>query len=73
MERIKLDICLEGCHTIIETQKNKSMKEILENYAIQVEKDFTNLYFLYNGDLLNTNETLERIVKNKENINEIKI
>ena len=49
------------------------MKHILKRFSNQVEKDITNLYFLYNGNIININKKLKELLKKEGNIDEINI
>jgi len=49
------------------------MKHILKRFSNQVEKDITNLYFLYNGNIINLNKKLKELLKKEGNIDEINI
>ena len=73
MEKIKIDIILEGFHSIIECKKEEKMKHILKRFANQVEKDIENLFFLYNGNIIDLNKKLEELLKREGNVDEIKI
>ena len=73
MKKIKIDIYLEGFHSIIECKKEEKMKHILKRFANQVEKDITNLYFLYNGNIINLDKKLKELLNKEGNIDEINI
>ena len=49
------------------------MKHILKRFANQVEKDITNLYFLYNGNIINLDKKLKELLNKEGNIDEINI
>ena len=50
-----------GQELIIRAQKDKQMKEIIQGYLTKIQKEQKDIYFLYNGLVLDTNKTLNEI------------
>ena len=55
MEHIILNFNYQGQETIMQIQRNENMKVILKRYANRINKDINNIYFLINGNRLNSN------------------
>ena len=55
----------KGVETTVQCQENEKMKEICNKFGIKVEQDINNLYFMYNGDIVDME------LKYKDIINEV--
>ena len=69
MEHIILNFNYQGQETIMQIQRNENMKVILKRYANRINKDINNIYFLINGNRLNSNLELETINHKYNKIN----
>ena len=65
-EEINLIFIFEGKEVNIKSKRNKSMKDIIEQYLIITQKNHKNFYFLYNGGIIKEELKLEEI-NNKGN------
>ena len=65
---IKFNFCYNGINEIIEHHIEGSMFELFEKYLTKVGKDFGELYFLYNGNLLNPEIKIEEIGEINDNV-----
>jgi len=53
----------EGKSLTIQGNKNQTMKDICSNFCTKIKKNLNSLIFLYGGDNLNFNKTLNEITK----------
>ena len=72
MSRVKIVFLNNGNSEIIEEQRYNIMNDIFKRYAKIIGKKMNEIFFLYNGQLINNNKTLSSTI-NQENINEIQI
>ena len=72
MSRVKIVFLNNGNSEIIEEQRYNIMNDIFKRYAKIIGKKMNEIFFLYNGQLINNNKTLGSTI-NQENINEIQI
>lgn len=63
---IKFIFCYNGINEIIEHHKGGRMIDLFEKYLNKVEKDFGELFFLYNGELLNLETKIEDLGEIKD-------
>ena len=58
-----------GREIIIPCQKEEKMKNICQRFADKINNDINNLFFLYNGNKVNIENTFEQIInlEDKEN------
>jgi len=61
MEYIILNFNYKGQETIMQIQRNENIKDIFRRYSNRMNKDINNIYFLNNGNKLNSNLELEKI------------
>ena len=59
--------------TIIQSNLNDSLKDIITKYTIQENLDINNVYFISNEKLINKDDKLENIMNESEKINKKKI
>ena len=69
-DEISLIFNFEGNEVNLKSKRNKFMKDIIEQYLIETQKDNKNVIFLYKGNLVKEELKIEDI--NKEG-NEMKI
>ena len=50
-----------GQELIVQAQKGKQMKDIIQGYLTKIQKEQKDVYFLYNGIVLDSNKTLNEI------------
>ena len=50
-----------GQKLIVQAQKDKQMKDIIQGYLTKIQKEQKDVYFLYNGIVLDFNKTLNEI------------
>ena len=50
-----------GQELIVQAQKGKQMKDIIQGYLTKIQKEQKEVYFLYNGIVLDSNKTLNEI------------
>ena len=55
----------KGSETIIQCQENEKMKDICNKFVNKAKQDINNLYFMYNGDIIDME------LKYKDIINEV--
>ena len=55
-----------GNDTIIQCDKNDSMKEIFIKYSNKIENEINNLYFIYSGNKINDELTFEEIANEED-------
>jgi len=65
---IKFTFCYNGNNEIIDHPKRGRMIDLFEKYLNKVGKDFGELFFLYNGELLNLETKIEEIGEIKDNV-----
>ena len=71
-ERVKITFTYNGQNKIIECNRDEYMLDIYKRYALEIQVDLKNLFFLYKGSMVTKDEKLENIIKNNEtNINMI--
>ena len=74
MEKAKINFFYNGKITIIEGGREEYMKDIFQKYSLETKIEINNLFFLYNGNIVEEKLKLEEINKNKAQIeDEIKI
>ena len=72
MTEVKIIFAYNGQNETLKCQKNEYMIDIYKRYAMKIQIDLKDLYFLYNGDMINPEVKLESIIKKDEkNINMI--
>ena len=69
---IKLTFNFNGDQVKLEFNKNEYMKDIIKKYALKIDKDTKDCFFLYNGDIINEELQLKDIY-NSINDDEMKI
>ena len=67
MSEIKIIFIFEGKNEIIECKKEEYMIDIFKRYAKKIQVDLNNLFFLWNGNMINKEEKLANILKKNEN------
>jgi len=64
---IKIKILFNGNEKQLESDKHTEIGSILNSYSKEIDKDINDLYFIYNGDLINLEQSFHDICgKNKE-------
>ena len=61
MNEISIKFIYNGQEVKIQCQKNELIKDILQRYLTKIQKNQTDLYFLYNGNILDDNTKLSTI------------
>ena len=56
----------KGIETIIQSNLNDKMRDIYKRYETKIEKDISNLLFLYNGNNINDNSALNEIINDED-------
>ena len=69
MEHIILNFNYKGQETLIQCQRKENIEDILKEYTNRINKDINNIYFLINGNKLNSNLKLEKINHKYNKIN----
>ena len=70
----KVEFNFRGITTTIPCSENDIMKDICKRFAIKVEIDINNVYFLYHGKKLNFELTFEQTISSYDkNLNKMKI
>ena len=64
---IYLNFLFDGNKEIIKCNKDEYMKDIFINYANKIEKNAMEMFFLYNGDMINEELKLEDVIQKKLN------
>jgi len=67
MENIILNFNYKGQEVKIQSKKNENMNNIFKRYTNKINKDINNLYFIYNGNIINNNDIKLEEINNKEN------
>ena len=68
MTEVKIIFSYNGQNETLKCQKNEYMIDIYKKYAMKIQIDLKDLYFLYNGDMINPEVKLESIIKKDEKI-----
>ena len=61
----------KGSEIIIQCQEIDKMKDIINKFVIKVEKDINNLYFMYNGNIINIELKYKDIINETDKKNNI--
>ena len=72
MNQLEIDFIYYGNIIAILCSEKELMKDIINIYSIKSKIELNSIYFLYGGDKINENSTLEKIIK-KEDKNKKKI
>ena len=71
---LKLIFNYKGTETVIQSNINERMEEVLKKYKSKTEIEINNVYYLYNGNNINKNNKLEEIINNEDRrLNNMKI
>ena len=60
----QVEFLLDNIKTIIQCNENEKMKDIIKKFTLKLGKDLNNVNFLYNGNQLNIELTIEQIASN---------
>ena len=52
MEKAKINFFYNQIKTVIEGGREEYMKDIFQKYSLETKKEINNLYFIYNGNLI---------------------
>ena len=55
MEDININFNYKGQEVKIQCKKNENMNQIFKRYTSKINKDINNIYFIYNGNIINNN------------------
>ena len=55
------DLIFNGKTTTIQCNENDKMEEILNKFCIKMEKNINELYFLYDGHIIEVNKTFKEV------------
>ena len=67
MEDIILNFNYKGQEVKIQCKKNENMNDIFKRYTNKIKKDINNIYFIYNGNIINNNKIKLEEINSKEN------
>ncbi len=65
---VEILFLFDSRETIIQCNGNEKMKQIFQKYALKIEKDINSIYFIYGGDKINEELTLNELKKNNDRI-----
>ena len=69
----QVEFCCNGTKTIIQSNLDEKMKDIIQRYITKTEFKYENVFFLYNGESLNEdlsfNEITNELDKNRKQMN----
>ena len=68
-DAIKIKIIFNGNEKQIKSDKYTRIGSVLNNYAKEIDMDINNLYFIYNGDLINLEKSFDDICEKSKEIN----
>ena len=68
MSEIIVNFVYNNIESKLNAKKEELMKNLFQNYALKINKDSKDLYFLYNGTKLDDNSKLEEINNSQEEI-----
>ena len=57
----------EGKTEEIKCKRSEYIKDVIKQYVKNIQKDLENIYFLYNGNIINKEMKIEEMIKNKDN------
>ena len=60
----QVEFLLDNIKTIIQCNENEKMKDIIKKFTLKLGKDLNNVNFLYNGNQLNIELTIEQLASN---------
>ena len=72
MNQLEIDFIYEGKKVAILCSEKELMKDIINRFSNKSKIELNSIYFLYAGDKINENSSLEKIIK-KEDKNKKKI
>ena len=61
----KINFCYNGRNFYLEYHEENTMELILKRFASEIGKDIQNLFFLYNGDLVNPEKPINELKEEK--------
>jgi len=64
MNQLEIDFIYQGARLTILCSEKDLMKDIIKRYSIKSKIEINSIFFLYSGDKINENLTLEKIIKN---------
>ena len=67
MENICLNFNYKGQYNKIKCKKNENLYDIFKRYSNKINKDINNIFFIYNGTLINHNNLKLEEINNKDN------
>ena len=65
MEKTKIKFSYNGTNAIIEAVKDEYMKDIFKKFSLEIKVEINNLFFLYNGNIIEGKWKLEEIIDQK--------
>ena len=68
---LQVIINYKGTETIIQSQIEETMEEIIKKFKTKIGIEINNEYYLYNGNMINKNNKLEEIIINEDKKNDI--
>ena len=66
MEEVTIEFFYDGKSFGIKSMKNEYMKDIINRFCLNIEKEARGLYFLYEGNVIDTKLKLEEINNNQD-------
>ena len=66
-ENIKVKYNFQGQQVEIKCKRSEYIKDIIKQYAKNLEKGLENIYFLYKGNIINKEMKIEEMIKSEEN------
>jgi len=67
---LQVIINYKGTETIIQSQIEETMEEIIKKFKTKIGIEINNEYYLYNGNMINKNNKLEEIIINEDKKND---
>jgi len=60
------DLIFNGKITTIQCNENDKIEEILNKFCTKIEKNINELYFLYNGHIIEANKTFKEVANSED-------
>ena len=72
LEMEEITFIYKNIKTKIEYNENEKIGDILKKYTIQIKKDIDDIYFKYNGKIINKDIIIKDIIKDKKSDKNVK-
>ena len=67
MEDVKIIFLFNGEQIIMECNRNENVLNIFKQISAKINKEISNIYFLYNGDIINEDSKIDKYCEKKGN------